>query len=37
MSDETTTAQPRAVELVADLHRILDELQTVDLAPCTDT
>ncbi|MBR7192323.1 HNH endonuclease signature motif containing protein [Gordonia sp. SCSIO 19800] len=36
MSDETTTPLPRAVELVADLHRILDELQTVDLAPCTD-
>ncbi|WP_439029734.1 DUF222 domain-containing protein [Gordonia terrae] len=27
---------PRAVELVADLHRILDELQTVELSPCTD-
>ncbi|MFT4396766.1 DUF222 domain-containing protein [Gordonia lacunae] len=26
----------RAVELVADLHRLLDELQTVDLSPCTD-
>ncbi|WP_439030077.1 DUF222 domain-containing protein [Gordonia terrae] len=26
----------RATELVADLHRIIDELQTVDLSACTD-
>ena len=34
--DGTDTQAPRAVELVADLHRILDELQSVDLSPCTD-
>ncbi len=36
MSDGSATPQPRAVELIADLHRIVDELQTVDLGPCTD-
>ncbi|MGW9266857.1 DUF222 domain-containing protein [Gordonia terrae] len=36
MSDESATPQPRAVELVADLHRIVGELQAVDLSPCTD-
>ena len=36
MSDEQAMPQPRAVELVAELHAILDELQTVDLSPCTD-
>mgnify|MGYP002714872311 CR=1 FL=1 len=36
MSDESITPQPRAVELVADLHATLDKLQTVDLSPCTD-
>ncbi|PKZ64803.1 HNH endonuclease [Gordonia terrae] len=36
MSDESASLQPRAVELVAELHAILDELQTVDLSPCTD-
>ncbi|AWO86590.1 HNH endonuclease signature motif containing protein [Gordonia terrae] len=36
MSDESATPKPRAVELVTELHAILDELQTVDLAPCTD-
>ncbi|UPW07992.1 HNH endonuclease [Gordonia terrae] len=34
---DTDERSPRAVELVADLHHILDELQTVDLSPCTDT
>ncbi|MEY1673865.1 DUF222 domain-containing protein [Gordonia sp. ABKF26] len=34
--DGTDAPTPRAVELVADLHAILDELQTVDLSPCTD-
>ncbi len=33
---DSAVPQPRAVELVADLHAILDELQTVDLAPCSD-
>ncbi|UCZ88567.1 HNH endonuclease signature motif containing protein [Gordonia sp. WA4-43] len=33
---DSTAPQPRAVELVADLHRTLDKLQTVDLSPCTD-
>ncbi|MGW9264427.1 DUF222 domain-containing protein [Gordonia terrae] len=37
MSDESATSQPRAVELVAELHAILDKLQTVNLSPCTDT
>ncbi|OCH80811.1 HNH endonuclease signature motif containing protein [Gordonia sp. UCD-TK1] len=32
----TDTQAPRVVELVADLHRTLDKLQTVDLSPCTD-
>ncbi|WP_137809585.1 MULTISPECIES: HNH endonuclease signature motif containing protein [unclassified Gordonia (in: high G+C Gram-positive bacteria)] len=32
----TDAPTPRAVELVADLHRTLDKLQTVDLSPCTD-
>ena len=36
MSDEQASRRPRALELVADLHRILGELQTVDLSPCTD-
>ncbi|OCH83227.1 HNH endonuclease signature motif containing protein [Gordonia sp. UCD-TK1] len=36
MSDEQAARRPRALELVADLHRILGELQTVDLSPCTD-
>ncbi|MFE0751636.1 DUF222 domain-containing protein [Gordonia sp. NPDC058843] len=36
MSDEPATPQPRAVELVTELHAILDELQSVDLSPCTD-
>nr|WP_064569932.1 HNH endonuclease signature motif containing protein [Gordonia sp. LAM0048] len=36
MSDGQAMPQPRAVELVADLHRIVDELQTVDLGPCSD-
>ncbi|ANY26048.1 HNH endonuclease signature motif containing protein [Gordonia terrae] len=36
MSDESATPQPRAVGLVAELHAILDELQTVDLSPCSD-
>ncbi|WP_244176433.1 HNH endonuclease signature motif containing protein [Gordonia lacunae] len=36
VDDESAVPQPRAVELVADLHAILDELQTVDLAPCSD-
>ncbi|MCT1353940.1 HNH endonuclease signature motif containing protein [Gordonia sp. p3-SID1431] len=36
MSDESITPQPRAVELVAELHATLDKLQTVDLSPCTD-
>ncbi|MFE0748521.1 DUF222 domain-containing protein [Gordonia sp. NPDC058843] len=27
----------RAAELVAELHRIIDDLQTVDLGPCSDT
>ncbi len=36
MSDGSATPQPRAVELIADLHRIVDELQTVNLGPCTD-
>ncbi|MFC8313353.1 DUF222 domain-containing protein [Gordonia sp. NPDC057258] len=32
----TDAPTPRAVELVADLHRTLDKLQTVDLSPCAD-
>ena len=36
VDDDSTAPQPRAVELVAELHAILDELQTVDLSPCTD-
>ncbi|UPW10318.1 HNH endonuclease [Gordonia terrae] len=36
MSDESATPKPRAVELVTELHAILDELQSVDLAPCAD-
>ncbi|OUC80339.1 HNH endonuclease signature motif containing protein [Gordonia lacunae] len=32
----TDAPRPRAVELVADLHRLLDALQSVDLSPCTD-
>ncbi|PKZ65663.1 HNH endonuclease, partial [Gordonia terrae] len=36
MSDESATPKPRAVELVTELHAILDELQSVDLSPCTD-
>ncbi|MFT4397371.1 HNH endonuclease, partial [Gordonia lacunae] len=36
VDDESVAPQPRAVELVAELHAILDELQTVDLSPCTD-
>ncbi|AFR50862.1 HNH endonuclease signature motif containing protein [Gordonia sp. KTR9] len=36
MSDESAASQPRAVELVAELNAILDELRTVDLSPCTD-
>ncbi|WP_439031830.1 DUF222 domain-containing protein [Gordonia terrae] len=27
----------RAVELVAELHQLIDELQTIDLGPCSDT
>ena len=27
----------RAAELVAELHRVIDELQSVDLGPCSDT
>ncbi|WP_238421653.1 HNH endonuclease signature motif containing protein [Gordonia sp. 'Campus'] len=34
--DDSAAPQPRAVELVAELHAILDELQTVNLSPCTD-
>ncbi|GAB44075.1 hypothetical protein GOTRE_057_00480, partial [Gordonia terrae NBRC 100016] len=33
---DSAAPQTRAVELVADLHRILDELQTVDLGLCSD-
>ncbi|WP_338855393.1 DUF222 domain-containing protein [Gordonia hongkongensis] len=36
MSDESATPQPRAVELASELHAILDEMQSVDLSPCTD-
>ncbi|MFE0751373.1 DUF222 domain-containing protein, partial [Gordonia sp. NPDC058843] len=36
MSDGSASLQPRAVELVTELHAILDELQAVDLSPCTD-
>ncbi|OUC77864.1 HNH endonuclease signature motif containing protein [Gordonia lacunae] len=36
MSDEQAMPQPRAVELMAELHAIVDELQTADLSPCTD-
>ena len=36
VDDDSTAPRPRAVELVAELHAILDELQTVDLSPCTD-
>ncbi len=32
----TDVPSPRAVALLADLHRVLDELQSVDLSPCTD-
>ncbi|MCG7632876.1 HNH endonuclease [Gordonia McavH-238-E] len=35
--DGTGVPSPGAVELVAELHAILDKLQTVDLSPCTDT
>ncbi|WP_137810381.1 MULTISPECIES: HNH endonuclease signature motif containing protein [unclassified Gordonia (in: high G+C Gram-positive bacteria)] len=34
---DTDAPSPRVVELVADLHRTLDKLQSVDLSPCTDT
>ncbi len=34
--DGTGVPSPGAVELVAELHAILDKLQTVDLSPCTD-
>ncbi|WP_439033223.1 DUF222 domain-containing protein [Gordonia terrae] len=33
---DADTPSPRAVELTVELHRLLDELQTVDLSPCTD-
>ncbi|MFE0751164.1 DUF222 domain-containing protein [Gordonia sp. NPDC058843] len=36
MSDVSAAPQVRAVELVSQLHEILDELQTVDMSPCTD-
>ncbi|MFC9980968.1 DUF222 domain-containing protein [Gordonia sp. NPDC127522] len=36
MPDESATPQPRAVELATELHAILDEMQSVDLSPCTD-
>ncbi|MFE0747718.1 DUF222 domain-containing protein [Gordonia sp. NPDC058843] len=36
VDDESVAPQPRAVELMAELHAILDELQTVDLSQCTD-
>ncbi len=36
VDDDSAAPQPRAVELVAELHAILDELQTVNLSPCTD-
>ncbi len=36
MSDESATPRTRAVELVAELHAILGELQTVDLSRCSD-
>ena len=36
VDDDSAAPQPRAVELVAELHAILDKLQTVDLSPCTD-
>ncbi|WP_238421499.1 HNH endonuclease signature motif containing protein [Gordonia sp. 'Campus'] len=35
-NDGTDVPSPRAVEVVADLHHLLDELQSVDLSPCTD-
>ncbi len=34
---DSAAPKTRAVELVTELHTILDELQTVDLSPCTDT
>ncbi|UPW08546.1 HNH endonuclease [Gordonia terrae] len=34
--DGTGVPSPGAVELVAELHAILDKLQTVNLSPCTD-
>ncbi|MCR5980507.1 DUF222 domain-containing protein [Gordonia jinghuaiqii] len=34
---DTDTPLSRASELAAELHRIVDELQTVDLAPCTSS
>ncbi|PKZ66685.1 HNH endonuclease [Gordonia terrae] len=34
---EGGTPVSRAAELVADLHRLIDELQAVDLGPCSDT
>lgn len=36
MSDEQAMPQPRAVELMAELHATVDELQTVDLPQCSD-
>ncbi|MGW8814775.1 DUF222 domain-containing protein [Gordonia terrae] len=36
VDDDSAAPQPRAVELVAELHAILDKLQTVNLSPCTD-
>ncbi|UPW07356.1 HNH endonuclease [Gordonia terrae] len=36
VDDDSAAPRPRAVELVAELHAILDELQTVNLSPCTD-
>ncbi|WP_338856812.1 DUF222 domain-containing protein [Gordonia hongkongensis] len=35
-TDDASVPAPRVVELVADLHRTLDKLQSVDLSPCTD-
>ncbi|MGW9264667.1 DUF222 domain-containing protein [Gordonia terrae] len=42
MSDTTLSVDAgmpssRAVDLVAELHRLIGELQTVDLGPCSDT
>ncbi|WP_238423447.1 HNH endonuclease signature motif containing protein [Gordonia sp. 'Campus'] len=36
MTVESVTPQSRAAGLVAELHLLLDELQTVDLSPCSD-